>query len=476
MAIFARFWNFPKRENSTQIPTDGDTGFGFTINIVGESSVISPTITLRENNPYNTNYCYIPEFERYYFVRNWSYTAQTGLWTASLECDTLASFKSEIGNSTQYILRSAAAFDGDIMDMLYPTKSNIDLVRTEISLNWIYNITSGTYVVGIINTASDRVGAVSYYTFSQSEFENLSEYLMGNTDWLNINTEEISQELLKALFNPFQYITSCMWFPFSPTEIQGDLVVGIPFGWWGTTVSAHKLPINGAVMRNFNAAIPKHPDASVRGNYLNLSPFSKYDLYIPPFGNIPLDSTKLEPFTNLLGTIYVDLMTGMAMFRLNGISEGDDSNVPITYVSAQIGVQIQLAQIVSDTLGMAVSAIETAGNTIGNAMQLNVGGAISSLANGIYSTIQAGMPQVKSGGTNGSRLYCIADNRTQLNAQFFRPVEDSVSHRGRPLCQERVINTLPGYIMCSDTDLSISGTAEECRQIKDYMNNGFYWE
>lgn len=473
MSFPVDFWNFPKRENSTAIP-DG-TSFTFECNIVGESGVISPTITLREEHPFNTNYCYIAEFNRYYFVRDWYFSK--GLWTAHLECDVLASFKAQIGASTQYILRSAVAYNGDVLDMLYPTKADIQTAVNNITpLNWVTNIDSGTYIIGIINSDSDSIGAVSYYAMSNIEFDALMEYLMDNdTNWLDIPDTEISQELTKALFNPFQYVVSCLWIPMPPADVRGDLMVGLKFGWWTTTVSAHRLRASTNIIKNFTADIPKHPDAAARGNYLNLNPYSRYDLLVQPFGNIPLDSTKLLEYTNISGSIWIDLVTGLGNLFVSGT---DSSGAPGTYgivnQTTQIGVPIQLAQIVRDTLGTAVAAINAVGDTVSEAMSLDVGGAISSAANGIYSTVKAAQPQLMSGGTNGSLMFISQQPRIQ--AQFFRPVAESLSHRGRPLCEERVINTLSGYIMVADADIQISGTSDENRRIKSYMEGGFYYE
>lgn len=473
MSFIVQFWQFPKRENSTAQPTD--TSFSFECNIVGDSGVVTPTITINSSTPFNTNYCYIPEFERYYFITEWFYSM--GLWTAHLQCDVLASYRDLIGASTQYVLRSASAYDGNILDCLYPTKSDVTLSVNNISsLGWVTDIDDGTYIIGIINSDDDSVGAVSYYAMSKIEFDALMEYLLDNdTDWLDIDTSEISEELTKALFNPFQYVVSCIWIPLQPADVRGDLMVGLKFGWWTTTVSAHRLRTSTNIIKNFTVDVPKHPDAATRGNYLNLSPFSRYDMFIPPFGSIPLDSTKMVGYTSISGSVWIDLITGLGNLFLTGTdSAGSPESYHIATATTQLGVPIQLAQIVRDTLGAAVTAINTIGDVASNAMSLDFGGVISSAANGIYSTVNAAMPQLQSGGTNGSLMFI--SQQPSLQGQFFRPVDESVEHRGRPLCAERVINTLSGYVLVADADVQINGTSEENRLIKSYMESGFYYE
>lgn len=60
-----------------------------------ETSVVSPVIIFEHNNPSNFNYAYIPDFNRYYFISNFT-VIRTGLWSMSMRVDVLESFKDEI--------------------------------------------------------------------------------------------------------------------------------------------------------------------------------------------------------------------------------------------------------------------------------------------------------------------------------------------------------------------------------------------
>jgi len=55
-------------------------------------------------------------------------------------------------------------------------------------------------------------------------------------------------------------------------------------------------------------------------------------------------------------------------------------------------------------------------------------------------------------------------------------VDDDIARNGAPLCQERTINTLSGYILCINASVETSGTYEENQQISNLMNTGFYYE
>lgn len=63
----------------------------------GESSVVSPTILIEMTNPSQYNYCFIPEFNRYYFITDIT-SVRTNLWRISCSVDVLMSFQTEILN------------------------------------------------------------------------------------------------------------------------------------------------------------------------------------------------------------------------------------------------------------------------------------------------------------------------------------------------------------------------------------------
>ena len=58
------------------------------------SSIITPSILI-QSNPIGYNYAYIPEFGRYYYIKNIT-AFRKGAYIVDLKCDVLMSFKNEI--------------------------------------------------------------------------------------------------------------------------------------------------------------------------------------------------------------------------------------------------------------------------------------------------------------------------------------------------------------------------------------------
>ena len=75
------------------------SGLTLSGNLRDECSITSPSILVEATSLVDYNYCYIPEFKRYYFISDIT-SVRNNLWRVSLKCDVLESFKSDILNSS----------------------------------------------------------------------------------------------------------------------------------------------------------------------------------------------------------------------------------------------------------------------------------------------------------------------------------------------------------------------------------------
>lgn len=183
------------------------------------------------NKIYLFNYCYVEDFGRWYFIRNVTY--ELGTWQFDLEIDVLATYKSAIGSSTQYVLRSASEFDGDIIDSAYPTKADLK-VRTVTANKTIFGDTIEPYFIvgivgGIIANTDDEIsqkafnGSVVYFALTSGQLYQLVKTFLSNVNMYNVPTIEISEALQKQLLNPIQYIHSIKCIPFEPETAHNSV-------------------------------------------------------------------------------------------------------------------------------------------------------------------------------------------------------------------------------------------------------------
>lgn len=74
-----------------------------------ETSIISPVILVESNTFPNYNYCYITEFNRYYYIED-IISVRNGLWELSLSVDVLMSFKDKLLECSAFIDRNEKYF------------------------------------------------------------------------------------------------------------------------------------------------------------------------------------------------------------------------------------------------------------------------------------------------------------------------------------------------------------------------------
>ena len=501
------FYQFSKRNNSTKIVNVSGT----TLNceLKGTTTIFNPTLIIKAVpaawNPI-WNYCYIPGFDRYYFIDNWTWL--NGVWECSLVCDVLASFKTEIGNMSEYVLRSSYESDGAITDTAYIAKTTVQTHMTMIPDFFVRAMTGGFYVIGIVGKESTATqGAITYYQMSSDEMASLRAYLLSDTfltDQGLVNLANfIPADATKVIYNPYQYIVSCMWFPLPMNAIDSNWktqVSTIDFGWWntGTGFTAYRLASNVPYYTHTeDISLSSHPQIS-RGSYMDHAPYSSRVLRMAPFSEVQLPDAYFNTGDKLRITFQCEFISGMGNLELHAIHPtGQDSvteTMFITRLTQKIGVDIQLAQVGTDYFGAYTQSVSDniyqweAWGHLGSVDLSSFTGAIKSGFNiganiakvDAYQTtamgnyLKAKAPQLLTAGANGS-LLALAQNN-YLCETFYIAVDDDNAQIGKPLCKVRTLNTIPGYIVVMNPDVSLSCFEVERTLITEFLSNGFFYE
>lgn len=467
MSFEVTLFTLSKRDNSTKRPAAG-SGSTFNCVLKSGSGIMHPTLSFDigvTNNPSQYNYAYIPVFSRYYFIEEWFY--EDALWTATLKVDVLATYKTEIGNSSLYIMRAAGAHDGSIIDTLYPAKTGCSYASDIKSNPWD---SSMCFVIGCVSTNAN-FGSLAYYAVTVAGLSTICTNLLDPTTGAVTETngfswDDCSQALQLSLVDPLQYIKSCVALPVAISEVTGT-AAGVTVYNWSTSVGGTRLALNPYITKTYTFDITKHPDTTARGNYVNSAPYTNITLTIPPFGTFDIDTSVTCTASTLTATVKLDPITGQASLTItcNGIV--------LNRIVSQLGVPISLSSVTRDYVGAASSAIGSFAGAVGNALSGNIAGAVGAAA-GVGNAINSIMPRASTIGNTGSFATNQGDFR--LDHQFFRPVADDNTHNGRPLCAVRQISSLSGYMIIQDGDVAINGTSAEDQAVRNYLESGFYYE
>ena len=472
MAFTVQLYEFSKRTNSTLRPSG--SGISASCEAYEPLSVISPVFKFRMGEPYAYNYMFVPEWDRYYWIDNWTY--DKGLWLAACSIDPLSSWRDSIGAMTEYVLRSYADYDPEIMDTAYPMQAEAQISQV-IMPGWSVSATAtGCHVVGIVSAN----GLVEYYVIT--DLETFGAYMFGDDAshplWDNVVADDPGliegglPSFMKAQFNPLQYVVSCIWYPFIVPYANAKS--NVYFGYFNSGYKAYKVTRSSYNLFSSNISIPDHPQIE-RGNYLNMAPYTRLRLSALPWGEVDLDTTKFanKSMDKILLEAWLDPVTGSTKLYI-GIGDNTGGNGHLLTLVGQIGVTEQLSQVLKDNLSTVTGGLSAvAGLT--SMFTGNIIGGIASTASSIGNAISAQYPDVSTTGTNGARI-AVCPTNIWLTATHQLIVGEDQENHGRPLCERRKISTLPGFLMISDPDVKIPATKAEIDQIKEFMVNGFFYE
>ena len=489
MPITVRLYSFNKRENSTKRPSSGGTDYSCTL--IDNTSLMNPTFKLSiASNPIGKNYVYVPDFNRYYFIND--IVSYQNFWHISCTCDVLASFKTEIGSQSHYILRSASEHDEYISDNFYGCK--IKRTSTLLPQSGVLWWNSGhTYIVGIVSNAanaSEQVGSITYYQMDDLGLKNFIYYLMHDIgSYCNITTAPYTDVgVQEALLNPIQYIVSCIAVPISfPSSYTGVSQIRFGYYFWNILGSGkyRVIQLGETKTEQSTITLPKHPQASTRGKFMNGAPFTSYTFHLGPFGDIPLDPADYIDATDLRYKITYDLAQGVGRLVVGPAVSGSTSITNISYCgTTMIGAPVNLTQVLTNPLQAQVSWQTGMNNVVGNGVGAgltpstlkNLLTAQNTLTETYADAIKNMYPSVNGVGTPGSFFNFFDDYGCYLLTKYMTVVDENNTEIGRPLCKTKQISSLSGFILCQMADCHISGTQDEAQKINGYLNSGFFYE
>lgn len=422
------------------------------------------------------NYAYIPHFSRYYWVTDVSF--MDGRWLFSMTCDVLGSFKTEIGSSTQYVLRSQSEYDENIIDSLYTPTGGKGQSFTSVTNP--FSPTSGSFVLSYVSQ-SPVVGSNAYAVMTANQFRIFASVLMGSGSYLNVDVNEISEELTKIIMNPIQYIQSIKYYPFTITGTTTQYTMF--FGWWQLPLPNSgfgDISIADPMYRTktFSFPITRHPQAVTHGKYLYMAPFSQYRLWLPGLSYIDIPADMIYDFNAIQVDYNVDIVTGEANVNISAYESGGDRSIDIYNTNCQLAVDIPIAQITTNSMGLAMMAGGAAISAFSSWDKASGGflGGLIDKAKAAIPSEYSRVPAVASfaGGVGNYNQFVKSPRFETITQDVTGP---AFNLYGRPLCQLKTINTLSGFTMCGSPHVEIAGaTLQEIQQIEGYLAEGFRYE
>lgn len=206
------------------------------------------------------------------------------------------------------------------------------------------------------------------------------------------------------------------------------------------------------------------------------SNWTECSIYLPAVGKIGFSAQDLQDDIHCSASL--DTATGNIQYFLTHHTSFLESEVETVILTAngQMSAEIQIGQLSFNSSGL----LSSMSSIIGGAATIAAGNVVTgtgALGAGIIQGITAvSQPSESVNGGYGNRAVLAVHNRIELSIKQYGTSAIPTSVGGRPLCQNRQIKTLSGYIKCGNASVPIKGFSGDKDAVNSYLNNGFYYE
>lgn len=516
MSVSADFYKFSKRKNSTKQPTGAGTTYN--VDLKSGTSIMSPTLLLNNSGKPDFNYCVF--MGMYYFVVD-IVSVRNDLWEVYLKVDPLATTKSHILNSTQFVSYSSQMGDTWLQDNRIPVKKNATVAKNTTTMNFLFT-DAGFYVLtavgengcqtygldrSMINNLIQNVnywrqqdklaadneiispGLSPSYTSSDDIHDltnELSDSIANLGTQLNATIAHLGYSMIQTgvLGNAYtdapNCVRSCIWVPFFASFfVTGGGGATIHLGAYDTGVAALECKATPE-SRTVTVTIPWQYSDWRR------TVCEEIYLYLPLVGIVNIPSDEIVNETQIDVTWSATATDGCIAYLVkagNQVVGTYGANCAVNYpigFSQQSSAGEQFQTALAGGEKMVSIGLQTSSSL--NPMALIGGSVAEGMAafNTIYDTLNTKFTKHNSciGGIGGGAGVGLDLDLTCFSVAHPTIVNpsDMKDTMGLPTMKPMSLSTLTGYCECTNAHLEADFPAPILEAVDSYLNSGFFIE
>lgn len=472
----ANLYTFAKRKNSTLMPSGSPSVID--VQLKSGTSLISPTFLLSYSGRPTFNYI---GFEgRYYFVNDIT-SVRNDLWEIACTEDFLASWKSDIGNTTALILYATGGRN-DIVDSRLQIDSTVSTNTSEKPVNGftINQIAAGSVILSVTGIGSFG----NYMLASYADMYHMIEAVGAFWATLGITSVEdalqqffyggnVADCLKGAIALPFAMSYSDYSANFGPQE---QLYLGsYPCTNGGAPIFVHR--VNNPIYKATSTiSIPWQVS-----DWRRHSPYTTLQLYLPLIGTMNLDADELVGFSSLDITYSLNIASGDLAVEVSTDSPikiiataSNNVAMSLPFGSANISSTKVISSGLTSIAGIAAGI---AAGAAGKGAAAALGAAGTGMAMGASQLLGAGT-QSGGGGLSGGASQGLFKNIKMVAVT--RHLTDSQTNLdsviGKPVMKKATIGSYSGYVQCDGAEVAGNMLDQERETINNLLNGGIYYE
>lgn len=493
MSITVNFSTESKRENSTkQLNMSSSHGCNFK----NGCSMLEPTLLLELNDSNFPGYSAFKIGKRYYNLTDIQ-SVRNNLFEVSGKVDPLATYKSEILTSTQYVCYSNISGGIWLPDTRIPVLRNA-ITSPIATANLDLPSRTGSYIISILGQNGVDCYRVSRNTMQQllSNLQTWSDDIQtGFTDMIDAVQEEDVGGAIKAIGKALtgtgfignkyevsvQCIRSAHWVPFS-SALVGGTETEIYLGSYPTGLNGYKISTS-YISGNVPISIPWH-----FSDYRRSLCESVY-LYLPFVGMVNVNVDDIINDTSILikysatatdGQICYEIQCGNKVIGTYGSNCLMEIPIGVNQKSSLGDIATTIASGYSKAVSSGVSAMASLlrGDVV-NAAESGMSARFGQIST-VYNTIDVALSSNPTtiggiGGGAGAGLDITPKCFTVSHPTVIEPPAMQPT-MGVPTMRPMQLSSCSGFCQCANAHVNISGTSTERNMVDAYLNNGFYIE
>lgn len=477
--------SFAKRKNSTKQP--GSLSDSRTIKLKQPTSVTNPVFIL-SGDLFDYNYCKWDN--KYYFITD-AVSVHDDMTEIHCELDPLATYKSEILNTTAYILYDSTP-NTELIDNRLPLKTTKTVSANSAAFPW-NPVQGGCYILSITGHGStgvyklndselagliDDISDIMDNFFPQTTPPDPDDYPNTITGMMKYwgDTMQFLGERVKHAVSAFfgsgdipQNIRGCIYLPFNIGVSGGATAVNL--GVFPCSQTLRPL-ISDTVQDSVTVSIPWQSS-----DFRRRSPYTDIYLYLPYIGMTKLSSENLAGQTSITVDYTIAIKSGGLICTVKSGAQILGQYSGNVAVSVPIGLSsVSLPKVAGTVIAGAVAA-----GSLGSAIAAGTGAgaAGAGLAMSALNFNESITPNFSTiGGLDGSAA--IATNQNVVCYTVYHdtivPPNQNLPVIGSPSMCSKLIGSLSGFCQCADAHVEAAAEGPELELIDSYLNSGFFIE